>query len=453
MPKKHLQIAAYARVSTNLPSQENSLLSQESHWKEIVSAHRDWELYDLYIEKGVTGTSTDQRPELKRLIVDCIAGKVDLVLTKSISRFARNVFDCLNICRRLKKIGVAVYFEKENIRTDTEDGELMLTLFATVAEEESRSIQTNSQWSVQKRMAAGTFKFSKAPFGYRLSPKGRYVVEPSTAPVVREIFEMATNGMGTPTIARNLAGRGVSTGTRRRDGSAGEWNSSMVRGILKNTVYKGDLLMQKTFTDRNYRTRQNNGERDQYFVHDEALAIITPDLWERANEALRARRTGTPSVAASMDTAFEEEVNSDREAGENREAEQSNYSGKLRCVLCGHNYKHVVKGGVDWWACQGKLKDRSRCSALNLREEDITALFFTMLNKLRFLADAVPTSNSAVGKMLEMLTRPMEDDLNLFPDLISHIDVAPDRLIFHLKCGLTLTESTISEEQNGQPSP
>jgi len=322
-----------------------------------------------------------------------------------------------------------------------------------VAEEESRSIQTNSQWSVQKRMAAGTFKFSKAPFGYELSPEGRYVVNIETAGIVREIFEMATNGMGTPTIARNLAGRGVSTGTRRRDGSAGEWTSSMVRGILKNTVYKGDLLMQKTFTDREYKTRRNNGERDQYFVHDEELIIVPPDLWERANEALRARRTATPTVVASMGTASEEEVTSDREAGENRESEQSSYSSKLRCAFCGHNYKHVVKGGVDWWACQGKLKDRSRCSSYNIREEDITALFLTMLNKLRFLSDAVPPGDSAVGKMFELISRPTEDEAALFPELISHIDVAPDRLIFHLRCGLTLTESTIPEEQSGQPSP
>ena len=425
---KQIHVAAYARVSTNLPSQENSLISQREHWNAIISAHRNWKLYDLYIEKGVSGTSAEGRPELKRLIADCNAGKVDFVVTKSISRFSRNVMDCLEICRKLKRIGVAVFFEKENVRTDTADGELMLTLFATVAEEESRSIQTNSQWAVQKRFQNGTYRFSKAPFGYSLSLEGKYVVDPSTASVVREIYETAVNGVGTPTIAKRLQERGISTGTRRRDGSEGVWTSSMVRGILTNAVYKGDLLMQKTYTDRDYKTRVNNGERDQYFVHDDVLAIVTPDLWEKANDALRSRRTSQANRLVSEDPI-----------APNRRV----YSGKLRCARCGHNYKRVVKGSVCWWACQGKLKDRTSCNADNIREEDIQNAFSTMINKLKYLAEAMPAGDSsAVEKMFTKLNS-TEENADLFSDIVSRADVAYDRIIFHLKCGLTLAESLV----------
>ena len=344
---RFVQVAAYARVSTNLPTQENSLISQRDHWNAIVSAHRDWKLYDLYIEKGVSGSSAEGRPELTRLLADCGAGNVDLVLTKSISRFARNTADCLKLCRELRRIGVAIYFEKENIRTDTADGELMLTLFATVAEEESRNIQANSQWAVQKRFQSGTFKYSKAPFGYSLSPEGKYAAETEKTQIVREIYGMAVNGMGTPAIAKKLQDRGIPTGTRRRDGSAGSWTSSMVRGILKNAVYKGDLLMQKTYTDRDYKTLANNGERDRYIIHEEGLMIVPPDLWEKANDALRSRRT-TPPVSRP-----------DEKKKEGGEGEQ--FRSRLRCARCGHNYRRVVKRDVYWWACQGKLKDRAGC--------------------------------------------------------------------------------------------
>ena len=372
-----MNVAVYTRVSTNLTEQENSLLSQRKHWEEEIEDNPDWTLYDLYIEDGVTGTSTDHRPELKRLLSDCEAGRINLVVTKSISRFARNVVDCLHICRGLGRIGVAVYFEKENIRTDSEAGELMLTLFATVAEEESRSIQTNSQWSIQKRFQEGTYRFSHAPFGYQLTPEGRYEVDTQKAPIVRDIFEMATSGMGTPTIAKSLSYRGISTGSRRRDGSKGVWNSSMVRGILKNELYKGDLRMQKTFTDESFRTRRNTGQRDQYLVHDEGLAIIDSALWEKANEALQARRTTTAHGQTSAEGA----------------------AGEIFCLACGRKMRRITKHTTDgaprvWWVCGGKANG---CTNRNISDEDLDSVTQTVNNKLTYLSGLIGGTATIVG--------------------------------------------------------
>lgn len=259
-----LRVAAYCRVSTGSVEQETSIENQRAHFEKMINANPDWEMADVYWEAAVSGTKKDSRPELQRLLADCEAGKVNLVLTKSISRLARKTADCLVMIRKLKALGVNVRFEKENIDTGSMESELMLTLFSTFAEEESHSLSRNVTWTKRKQFQEGTFKYSIAPYGYKLVG-GTFEVDPEEVPIVREIFDRVLAGIGTPTIAKELNARGIPTGTKRNDGSPGVWGSYMITGMIQNVVYIEDALMQKTFRDEHFHLYNNYGERPQYY--------------------------------------------------------------------------------------------------------------------------------------------------------------------------------------------
>ena len=246
LEKPKLRVAAYCRVSTGLPGQETSITGQRQHYENYIRSNPEWEFAGIYWEADVSGTNKEKRSELQRLIADCEAGRVQMVLTKSISRFSRYTTDCIEMVRRLKTVGVNILFEKENIDTGKTDSELFLTLYSTFAESESRSISTNSGWSIKKRFETDTYRQSIAPYGYEQD----FSIDPEKAEIVREIFNAVLNGNGTPTIARALNRRGVETGTKRFDGSPGSWNAKMVGGMIKNVAYMGDVLRQKTYLQK-----------------------------------------------------------------------------------------------------------------------------------------------------------------------------------------------------------
>ena len=190
---KTLRAAAYARVSTDLDSQETSIENQCDHYKSLIEANPAWELAGIYAESGVSGTKADTRPELQRLMQDCEAGAVDVIITKSISRFARNTSECLSMVRKLTGLGITLIFEKENIDTSKMESEFLLTLLAAFAESESASISTNQKWAIRKRFQAGTYKGGKVPYGYRRTKKG-YIIHPAEAATVRRIFYALADG-------------------------------------------------------------------------------------------------------------------------------------------------------------------------------------------------------------------------------------------------------------------
>ena len=194
--QKTLRAAAYARVSTDLDSQETSIDNQVDHYKSLITSNPDWTLAGIYQESGVSGTKADTRPELQRLLRDCEAGAVDVIITKSISRFARNTSECLEMVRMLTGLGITLIFEKENIDTETMESEFLLTLLAAFAESESASISTNQKWAIRKRFQAGTYKGGKVPYGYRRTKKG-YIIHPAEAATVRRIFYALAGGKGT----------------------------------------------------------------------------------------------------------------------------------------------------------------------------------------------------------------------------------------------------------------
>ena len=375
-PAAKLRAAGYCRVSTGSDLQRTSITAQRQHYEDYIRSNPEWIFSGIYWEAGVTGTKTESRPELQRLIADCRAHRIDLVLTKSISRFSRDTSDCLEMVRTLTSLGVGIIFQKENIDTRSMDSEFLLTLFSSIAEEESQSISSNSKWAVQKRFQNGTFKYSKAPYGYDLV-NGNFVVNPEQAPIVKEIFRRALSGEGTIAIARDLNERGIPTGTKRRDGSDGIWNSSMILGMIKNVTYTGDVLMQKTYSGRDYRRRKNTGERAQYYADAHHEGIIDHETFERAGSSLKLRRKSA-SLTDSADGGR-------KNPAQNRYA----FSGKLVCGCCGGRMKRITGrtggGKRHFWGCGAHTADLQACSMKREQEESLRNAFITMLNRLAFL--------------------------------------------------------------------
>lgn len=372
------RVAAYCRVSTGSAQQEISVTAQKEHYESYIRSNSDWEFAGVYWESDVSGTNKEKRPELNRLIRDCGEGRIDLILTKSISRFARNTTDCLEMVRTLTDLGVNIIFEKENIHTGTMESELMLSLFSSFAEEESKSISANIVWAKKKQFMNEGFKYSKAPFGYKLVD-GNFEVDPERAMIVKEIFQKVLSGKGTPTVAKELNARSVPTGTTRRDGSPGVWTAYMVGGIIKNVAYIGDVIHQKTYCDHFHRKR-NRGEREQFYNEGHHEPIIDKKTYERANAAMRQR-------AAEKGISIEEKK--DHDPHRNRYV----FSGKLKCAHCGAALKRVTQytaGGKRFhWACTVHLADKNRCQMKRERETNIRNAFETMMNKLSFSHDTI----------------------------------------------------------------
>ena len=391
-PAAKLRAAGYCRVSTGSDLQRTSITAQRQHYEDYIRSNPEWIFSGIYWEAGVTGTKTESRPELQRLIADCRAHRIDLVLTKSISRFSRDTSDCLEMVRTLTSLGVGIIFQKENIDTRSMDSEFLLTLFSSIAEEESQSISSNSKWAVQKRFQNGTFKYSKAPYGYDLV-NGNFVVNPEQAPIVKEIFRRALSGEGAIAIARDLNERGIPTGTKRRDGSDGIWNSSMILSMIKNVTYTGDVLMQKTYSGRDYRRRKNTGERAQYYADAHHEGIIDHETFERAGASLKLRRKGAPP-ADSADVGRKNPT-------QNRYA----FSGKLVCGCCGVRMKRITGraggGKRHFWGCSAHTADLQACSMKREQGESLRNAFITMLNRLAFLPLA--------DLYIEMLTKEEAD--------------------------------------------
>ena len=378
---RRLRVAAYCRISDDNDNQRTSILNQREHWREEIAQHSEWELVDIYWEAGVSGTKKETRPQLMRLMEDCEAHRVDMVVTKSVSRFARNTSDCLELLRRLKSLGVSVWFQKENINTAAADGELMLTLYASFSEEESHSIQKNTVWGIQRRFQDGTRRFSKAPYGYDLLD-GNFVINPDQAPIVREIYAGILSGKGTPQMARELNERNVPTGTRKRDGTENQWSPNMVRGIVKNVVYIGDVLMQKTFHDDHFKRFTNYGERQQFYVDEHHPAIIDSATFEAANAAISQRGKEKNNIPQANKT-FRVDPHQRRYA----------FSGNLKCGCCGSVMKRAIDkkkyGTRVYWVCTRHLQDKEACPMKRVMDDDVKNTFLTMMNKLFYARDTI----------------------------------------------------------------
>ena len=349
--QKKLRVAAYARVSVD--TLHHSLAAQVSYYSSLIQKNPAWEYAGVYADEGITGTSTTHRTEFKRLIADCNAGKIDLVLVKSISRFARDTVDCLNTIRRLKEKGIAVRFERENIDSTSEDGELLLTLLASFAQEESRSIGDNIRWGVRRRFAQGIPNGHKAPYGYRWDGEIFRII-PAEGEIVKEMFWRYLAGESAYAIAKSLAGRGV-TGRQGRP-----IEQTTVKDILSNISYTGTMALQKNYITEGHIRKRNKGELPMYLVEGMYEPLVSKADFDKAQE-IRQRRA---------------------ERAANRNPVFLPFSGMVKCGCCGGCFSRRTAGKYRRWGCNTReRKGRESCDSRPIKEEELVAAVRTVMEK------------------------------------------------------------------------
>jgi len=359
-----IRIAAYCRVSTASDEQEESLTAQREHYVKIIKANKDWDFAGIYYDEGISGTKTSGRDGLRSLMEDCGQGKIDRIITKSISRFARNTVDCLGMVRMLYSYGVTILFEKEGMDTASMESEFFLSVLASLAQDESFSLSGNNKWGVQKRFQNGTYILSTPPYGYE-NKDGRMVIRQDEAETVRFIFSRYLEGCGAGSIARELNEKGIHT---RRSAA---WGSSSILKMLSNEKYKGDALFQKTFTDSEFHRNVNRGEEGQYLIEDWNEAIVSRGDFDKAQVLLRTNSRLKGIVRNDL-----------------KYHRHYVFSGKLICKCCSRHLKHAFKGTptdrYEVWICKNHVDDQSSCRMKAIRDEAVKAAFVTMMNKLNF---------------------------------------------------------------------
>ena len=369
--RKKLQVAAYCRVSTD---QEEQLLSYENQvrfYTESINSNPEYECAGIYADEGISGTNTKKRDEFNRMILDCRAGKIDRIITKSISRFARNTLDCLNYVRELKGLGIGVTFEKEAIDTLDAKGEVLLTILSSLAQDESRNISENSTWGIRKRFEIGQHKMSTKRFlGYDTDENGKLVVNKQQAKIVKRIFMEFLWGKTTDYIKRIFEREGVINW----DGGT-KWQSTTISSMLENEKYKGDTLLQKSYTvDFLTKKRvQNEGEVQQYYIEDDHEAIIEPWIWECVQLEVRRRER------------YLGEYNITR-FSQNTEANP--FSSKIICGECNRAFARkgwrTPSGDRKVWQCSERYKVKGvlGCGNRHIYEETLIEIYLRAWNRL-----------------------------------------------------------------------
>lgn len=361
-PQQKRRVAAYARVSTDSDEQLSSYEAQVDFYTRHIKSKPEWEFVAVYTDEGVTGTNTKKREGFNRMIDDALAGKIDLILTKSISRFARNTVDTLTTIRSLKEKGIEVYFEKENLYTLDAKGEVMLTIMSSLAQEESRSISENVTWGKRRSMEDGKVTLAYSHFlGYEKGPDGLLKIVEEEAKIIRKIYSLFLEGRTVRSIADQLTSEGILTPAGKT-----KWSVSTIMSILQNEKYKGDALLQKTYTvDFLSKTvKKNNGEITQYYIQNSHPAIIDPDTFELVQNEIKRRRPNRRHLHRS-----------------------SPFTAKIICGECGAYYgRKVWHSGTKYrshiWRCNRKYDCDKPCGTLTLREDELESAFVVAFNQL-----------------------------------------------------------------------
>ncbi|HEM5964011.1 recombinase family protein [Streptococcus suis] len=355
---KKRRVAGYARVSTDHEDQATSYESQMRYYSDYINGRDDWEFVKMYSDEGISGTNTKLRTGFKAMVEDALNGKIDLIITKSVSRFARNTVDSLTTVRQLKEVGVEIYFEKENIWTLDSKGELLITIMSSLAQEESRSISENVTWGLRKQFAEGKVHFPYTNvLGFKAGEDGAIVVDQDEAKTVRYIFQQALIGKSPYHIAKDLTEQGIPSPSGKS-----QWNATTIKRMLRNEKYKGDALLQKTFTI-DFLTKKKNinrGELPQYYVENNHEAIVDRETFD--------------AVQLVLDN-------------KGRKSSTTIFSSKLVCGDCGHffgskvwhstsKYRRVI------YQCNEKYKGISKCSTPHVTEEEVKQWFVSAVNQV-----------------------------------------------------------------------
>ncbi|SET62012.1 recombinase family protein [[Clostridium] polysaccharolyticum] len=372
--KPKLKVAAYCRVSTDSDEQAGSYETQVEHYTDYISRNKEWELAGIYADEGISGTNTKKREGFNEMIDDCMDGKIDLVITKSISRFARNTLDCLKYVRQLRDKNIAIIFEKENINTLEASGELLLTIMASLAQQESQSLSQNVKLGLQFRYQNGQVQVNHNHFlGYTKDAEGNLVIDEEEAKIVRRIYREYLEGASLRDIADGLERDKIKTGGKKY-----RWHLSTIQGILKNEKYIGDALLQKTITtDFIEKTRiKNDGSYPQYYVTGNHEAIIPRDVFTQVQEEMLRR--------ANMFSG----------KGKRRRVYSSKYalSSICTCTKCGDIYRRVAwnNRGVysNVWRCSTRVENGpSACDARTIKEAELQAATVEAINQVLQCSD------------------------------------------------------------------
>lgn len=340
--KQRKRVAAYVRVSVDKETMLHSFTAQASYYKELISKHKDWLFVDVYADYGISGTKVN-RPEFNRMIDDCKTGKIDMIITKSITRFARNTTLLLSTIRELKALNIDVYFEEQNINSMSEQGELMLTLLASIAEAEAKSMGENVKWRINKTFEQGEIYNTTRFYGYDIIDK-KFVINEEQASVVRRIFQMVLDGLGYIKIIEVLNKENI------KSPSGSKWTIRSLERIIKEDTYTGKLTLQKTYRAENHTKKRNLGELRKYVVEDNHEAIIDLKTFNKVQEIIALRRNKAKSEYDSNDL----------------------FKGMIRCSLCGASYQRKKRYGYNLydWKCWNYLYSArsERCKTVGLPE-------------------------------------------------------------------------------------
>ena len=403
--KTKKRVAAYARISMESERMNHSLSAQISYYNEKIQKNPDWLFAGVYADDGISGTGTAKRDEFNRLIADCDAGKIDIVLTKSISRFARNTVDLLETVRHLKEIGVDVWFERENIHSMDGDGELMLTILASFAQEESRSISDNCKWGIRKRFEQGIPNGHFRVYGYHWEGD-ELIPTPDEAAIVKRIFRNFLDGKSRLETEREFAAEGVKT----RDGCP--WVDSNIKQVLTNITYTGDLLLQKEYISDPIvkKRKKNHGELPQYHVADHHPPIIDRETFNYVQSEIARRKELGPLANKSLNITC--------------------FTGRIKCEKCGQSLmrntranraKHSELGEkLVGWVCGSRKKKGGRCTTREIPDRCLR----------RACADAL-----GLGEF-------SEDE---FTEKVEYISVPDNGILrFHFKDGTVKTQTWVN---------
>ena len=382
------RVAAYARVSSGKDAMLHSLSAQVSYYSALIQKRTGWLYCGVYADEAFTGTK-DCRDGFQRLLAECRSGNIDMIITKSISRFARNTVTLLETVRELKTLGVDVYFEEQNIHTMSADGELMITILASYAQEESRSASENQKWRIRRGFERGELVNLRFLFGYRIE-KGKVSIAPEAAEVVREVFRRALDGESLTSLAIDLNRRGI-TGAL-----GGKWNPMRIREMLSNEKYLGNALLQKQYRNNHLEKKEipNRGELPQYYAEDTHEAIIDRATFDAAQALLARIREGNPAKLTRQRSAF---------------------TSMISCAVCGRNYKRRTCGKRHFWNCPTAVQtDLPSCGTSQIPEKLLYGLAAEVLGLSQF-------------------------DEVAFREKVKGIDALPDKtLVFHFYDGSTV---------------
>ncbi len=364
-PVEHKRVAAYCRVSTNSADQQNSYNTQVRYYTRYIKSRTEWTLVDIFADEGLSGTSSEKRENFQRMITMCELKQIDLVVTKSVSRFARNVKETLKYVRKLKLLGIGVVFEKEGINTLSMGDEMLLNTFAAIAQEESVSISQNVRFSIKKKMESGEYINGCVPFGYRLENKVMIPFEPE-AEIVRSLFQGYLNGASLTELCRYLEKQSISP---RNQGA--KWNVRVVSKMLSNEKYIGDSLYQKKYRETTVPFTQhiNYGQEEQYYATGTHEGIVDKEIFASVQELLKKRRElySRPEVAPA----------------------KYPFTHRIQCSECGTFYRRRIVNGSVVWGCNQHIEDRTACDSHYYREDRIMDAFIGIINRLRFAEEGI----------------------------------------------------------------